>query len=87
MHFEERSARYVTNEFRNKHARNYTIRVYAEPVAGETNNADNNFTDSIIYVGIPSDINADGIVEMMDFFIMSQHYLGRTWHLSFIQLM
>jgi hypothetical protein len=44
----------------------YTISAYAWPVPGETNMADNTFIDGVIYVGIPGDINADGIVDIYD---------------------
>jgi parallel beta-helix repeat protein len=50
---------------------NYTIRAVADTVPGETYTADNTFIDGWVYVGIPGDINADGIVEMMDFYYAS----------------
>jgi hypothetical protein len=43
----------------------YIIRAYAWPVAGETDTADNNSTRPLI-VGIPGDINGDGIVDVFD---------------------
>jgi len=49
----------------------YIISVIAAPVPGETDMADNTFVDGWVYVGIPGDINADGIVEMMDFYYAS----------------
>jgi hypothetical protein len=45
---------------------NYTMRVVADTVAGETNTTNNSFTDGKIYVGIPGDINGDGIVDVFD---------------------
>ena len=45
---------------------NYTIWAYAWPVPGETDTADNTFTDGVIYVGIPGDVNMDKKVDMMD---------------------
>jgi len=45
---------------------NYTIRVVADTVQGETYTTDNDFTDDTIYVGVPGDVNADGIVNMRD---------------------
>jgi parallel beta-helix repeat protein len=53
---------------------NYTLSVHADPVQGETSTIDNTFIDGVIYVSIPGDINADGIVEMMDFFEASNAY-------------
>jgi parallel beta-helix repeat protein len=53
---------------------NYTISAYAWPVPIETDTADNTFVYGTITVVIPGDVNADGIVEMMDFYITSQHY-------------
>jgi parallel beta-helix repeat protein len=50
---------------------NYTISAVADTVPGETYTADNTFIDGWVYVGIPGDINADGIVEMMDFYYAS----------------
>jgi hypothetical protein len=45
---------------------NYTVSAYAWPVPGETDTADNNYTDGTVYVGIPGDVNADGKVDMRD---------------------
>lgn len=45
---------------------NYTVWAYAWPVSGETNTTDNTYPDGIVYVGIPGDINADGIVDVFD---------------------
>jgi parallel beta-helix repeat protein len=53
---------------------NYTIWAYAEPVSGETYTADNTYVVGTVYVGIPGDVNADGIVELMDFFVASNAY-------------
>jgi hypothetical protein len=54
---------------------NYTIKAVADSVQGETDTADNTFVSGIVTVGMVGDVNADGIVEMMDFFILSQHYM------------
>jgi hypothetical protein len=53
---------------------NYSISAVADTVPGETDTADNTFIDGWVYVGIPGDVNADGIVEMMDFYVLSQHF-------------
>jgi PQQ-like domain/Dockerin type I domain len=46
---------------------NYTLWTYAEPVPGETNAANNNCTCSVsVHIGVPGDINSDGIVDMRD---------------------
>jgi hypothetical protein len=45
---------------------NYTISAYAWPVPGETDMVDNTSIDGVIYVGIPGDINGDGIVDIYD---------------------
>jgi hypothetical protein len=54
---------------------NYTISAYAWPVPGETDTADNTLTNGSISVVILGDVNGDGIVEMMDFYILSKHYM------------
>jgi parallel beta-helix repeat protein len=53
---------------------NYTIWAYAWPVQGETDVADNTLVDGVVYVGIPGDVNGDGIVEMIDFYVLSIHF-------------
>jgi len=45
---------------------NYTIWAYAWPVPSEIDTLDNTFTDGIIKVVIPGDINGDGIVDIFD---------------------
>jgi hypothetical protein len=54
---------------------NYTISAYAWPVPGETDTSDNTCIGDIVTVVIPGDVNADGIVEMMDFYVLAQHYM------------
>ena len=53
---------------------NYTIKAVAAIVQGETNTDDNEFTDGILKVVIIGDVNGDGYVEMMDFYILSLHF-------------
>jgi peptide/nickel transport system substrate-binding protein len=53
---------------------NYTIGAYAWPVPGETNTADNTFMDGMVRVGIPGDINADGVVDIYDAIILAGAY-------------
>jgi len=45
---------------------NYTIKAIADTVPGETNFADNTFTDGVVKVTIVGDINGDDIVDMTD---------------------
>jgi hypothetical protein len=63
---------------------NYTISAYAWPVPGETDTADNTFTDGTIYVGIPGDINGDGIVDIYDAILLAKAYNSKlydpTWN-------
>jgi parallel beta-helix repeat protein len=53
---------------------NYTLKVCAEPVQGETDDTDNSFRSLNVTVVIPGDVNADGIVEMMDFLVACNAY-------------
>jgi len=48
---------------------NYTISAIAESVSGETDLADNLFTDGTVEVDIP-DLNEDGIVDILDVYIV-----------------
>jgi peptide/nickel transport system substrate-binding protein len=63
---------------------NYTIGAYAWPVPGETDTADNTFMDGMIYVGIPGDINGDGIVDIYDAIKLAGAYNSKlydpTWN-------
>jgi len=45
---------------------NYTLKAVADTVPGEVDTDDNTHVDSTVYVGIPGDINADGIVDIFD---------------------
>jgi hypothetical protein len=53
---------------------NYTISAYAGPVSGDINPADNTYTDGIIKVVIPGDINGSGIVDIYDAIILTNAY-------------
>jgi hypothetical protein len=54
---------------------NYTISAYAWPVPGEINIANNNFTDGMVKVTIPGDINGDGYVNLKDLGFIANHWL------------
>ena len=52
---------------------NYTISVQASPVPGETDTANNGFTDGVVKIKpIPSDVNADGKVNWLDVCIITK---------------
>jgi len=53
---------------------NYTIWAYATPVPGEADTADNSCTDKWVYVGLIGDVNADGIVDIEDIYLISLAY-------------
>ncbi len=53
---------------------NYTIRAYAEPVLGETDILDNNFTDGWVFVAIVGDVNGDKKVDMVDLWEVARHF-------------
>jgi hypothetical protein len=53
---------------------NYTICAYAWPVPGEADTADNTFTNGIIYVGIPGDVDANNFVEVKDILAVAIAY-------------
>jgi len=64
---------------------NYTIWAYAEPVPGETDTADNTLTDDWVIIAIVGDVNADGIVDIEDIYLISLAYgsrpiNGEYWH-------
>ena len=56
---------------------NYNISASAEPVLGETDTADNNFTAGMVQVTIPGDINGDGTVSLADLVILATAYNSR----------
>ncbi|MGB8781106.1 MAG: CARDB domain-containing protein [Candidatus Bathyarchaeia archaeon] len=45
---------------------NYTLSAYAEPVLGETNTANNNFTDGVVTVTIPGDVDGNARADVGD---------------------
>jgi len=49
----------------------YTISAYVWPVPGDTDMTDDTFTNGMVYVGIPGDLNADGIVDVFDAVILA----------------
>jgi hypothetical protein len=56
---------------------NYTISAYAWPVFGETNTANNNFTDGFVYVSMVGDLNCDGKVDGRDITIIAKCFGSR----------
>jgi len=53
---------------------NYTISAYAWPVSGEVDVADNTFVDGWVYVGVSGDVDANGLVNMLDLYNIALHY-------------
>jgi parallel beta-helix repeat protein len=53
---------------------NYTISAYIEPVLGETEVEDNNYTDGKIKITIPGDVNGDGTVDMRDIAYVARRF-------------
>jgi parallel beta-helix repeat protein len=50
---------------------NYTVSAYASSVLGETDTSDNLFIDGWVFVAMPGDVNADGIVDIFDCVIVA----------------
>ena len=66
---------------------NYTIKAIADTVPGETDTADNTRVDGWVFVGLVGDVNADGIVDIEDIYLVSLAYGslynttdGQYWH-------
>jgi len=57
---------------------NYTISAYAWPVPGETDIDDNTLVDGWIYIGIPGDVDVNGLVNMLDLYNIARHYGSTT---------
>ncbi|MGD0979308.1 MAG: dockerin type I domain-containing protein [Candidatus Bathyarchaeia archaeon] len=53
---------------------NYTISAYAQPVPGETDTANNNFTGGVVTVTIPGDLNGDFKVNHVDLIMLADAY-------------
>jgi len=53
---------------------NYTISAYATPVPSETDTTDNTYTDGLITVVTPGDVNADRMVDVTDAAGVSAHW-------------
>jgi hypothetical protein len=53
---------------------NYTISAYVWPVSGETDILDNTFIDGWVFVGLIGDVNADGIVDIADIYLIALAY-------------
>lgn len=53
---------------------NYSLKAVADTVSGETNIANNNFTDGVISVTVPGDINGDFKVNLSDLVLLANAY-------------
>jgi parallel beta-helix repeat protein len=63
---------------------NYTISAYAEPLLGETNTANNNFTCAVpVHVGVPGDVSSEVVgvynrqCDMKDIAYLIVHFMGK----------
>lgn len=54
----------------------YTITAYATPVYGESNTADNTFTDGWVLVTVPGDVDGDGECSVLDVKLVKLAYSG-----------
>jgi outer membrane protein assembly factor BamB len=54
---------------------NYTISAYAWPIPGEIDTADNTYIfDGVVTIAIVGDVNADGIVDIQDIYLIALAY-------------
>jgi len=53
---------------------NYTLSAYATPLPGETDIADNTYTDGTVGLVTPGDLNGDGVVNSLDLSLTSAHW-------------
>jgi hypothetical protein len=53
---------------------NHAIVVHADTVPNEGHSENNDYIAGTAYLGILGDINGDGTVEMMDFYVLCNHY-------------
>jgi hypothetical protein len=53
---------------------NYTISAYAHPIPSETDTTDNTYTNGLVTVVTPGDVNADGVVDIFDAAAISAHW-------------
>lgn len=60
---------------------NYTIRAEVLPLTYELNKSDNSFTNGKISVKLMGDINGDGVVELLDFSLMTDAYGSYPGHI------
>jgi hypothetical protein len=53
---------------------NYTLSCSSQPVPGETDTADNNFTDGMVYVGVPGDVDGNHKVNVIDILMVAKAF-------------
>jgi parallel beta-helix repeat protein len=53
---------------------NYTVSAVADTIPGETNTTNNNFIDGWVIITLVGDVNADGIVDIEDIYLISLSY-------------
>jgi hypothetical protein len=53
---------------------NYTMSAYSEPVPDEIQTVDNNYTDGVVAITIPGDINGDFKVTLQDLVLLANAY-------------
>jgi hypothetical protein len=53
---------------------NYTIKAIADAVLNETDTSDNTFTDGVVYVGVPGDVDGNNFVEVKDILAVALAY-------------
>lgn len=61
---------------------NYTISAYAWPIVGETDTANNRFTDGDVMISKLGDLNLDSIVNYKDASLFRQAYIGTYNYLA-----
>jgi hypothetical protein len=58
---------------------NYTMSAYAEPVPNEVSTADNNYTDGVVKITIPGDLNGDFKVNLLDLVTLAMAYASTPY--------
>jgi parallel beta-helix repeat protein len=64
---------------------NHTISASLTQVAGETYTVDNNYTNGVVQVCVPGDVDGDGIVNMRDLYYIALHYGSRPGDPNYVK--
>jgi len=64
---------------------NYVFTAVADPVPDETDTLDNSLSFTMVFLGLPGDVDGNGVTNMLDVYLIAIHFGARVGDLGYVR--